>query len=230
MGKLHRLAAIHVVAVAIGLGLCNAGKIDSTDLLIGTWDAFIRCSDAKFGELFPQRCDRATPPRISSRRSTRAKSFACEFSLFPNGTFGLRPKMSVDDNSTVTVRGHWKVDVNPYCVTDRFYDDITLVSYPRVQKKWESNSPPTIVQKLRLQLKCRLSGHFTGNRLRFRDRHHFARGKLSHGLLVVQRDECNPVKHPWWRRPKIVATFSAKRLIPTMESLDSQSFHDDDIL
>jgi hypothetical protein len=229
MWLMYRLAA-HLVAVAIGLGLCNAGKIDSTDLLIGTWDAVVRCSDSQFGELFPQRCDRTTQSRISSRRSTRARRFACEFSLFRNGTFGLRPKVTVDDNSTVAIRGHWKLDVNPYCVTDRFYDDITLVSYPRVQKKWESNKPPTIAQILRLQLKCRLSGHFTGNRLRFRDRHFFARGKLSHGLLVVQRDECDPIKNTWWHRPKIVATFSAERLVPTKASFDSQSFHDDDLL
>jgi hypothetical protein len=229
MWKLHRFAA-QVAVVVIGLGLCNAGKIDSTDLLIGSWDAVVRCSDSQFGELFPQRCDQATPSRISPRRSTRARRFACELSLFPNGTFGLRPKVSVDDNGTVAIRGHWQLDVNPYCVTDRFYDDITLVSYPRVQKKRKSNNPPTIMQKLRLQLKCRLSGHFTGNRLRLRDRRHFARGKLSHGFLVVQRDECERTKQPWWHRPQIVATFSAKRLIPAKASLDSQSFHDDDIL
>jgi hypothetical protein len=67
----------------------------------------------------------------------------CKLSLFSNGTFEIVPPRVDDETSSsssslsssnlLAVHGKWKVQRNPYCVTDRFFDQVRLESYPRVQ-------------------------------------------------------------------------------------------------
>lgn len=214
MSKAHPLLFFALCCFA----RCNAGKIDSHDLLIGDWDTTLRCSNSRFGEVFPPRVS-AVLSKEEQRRWGTPRNFHCRLSLHPNGTFGLEPSGTAT-SQLLSVHGRWTLETNPYCVTDRFYDDLILDSYPRVQKKREGDEE-TVVRKLRLNFKCRLSGHFTGDRLRFQDRDHFARGKMSHGVLILQRDD-DESKKPWWYRPRIAGSFSARRLIPSRSALASQ--------
>jgi hypothetical protein len=84
------------------------------------------------------------------------------------------------------IRGRWNVLSNPYCATDRFYDDLHLSSYPRAQKRIENNymrkikdskvieesskttttaaddnTLPTLLKRVHLHFHCRLYGHYT---------------------------------------------------------------------
>lgn len=200
---------------------CRAGKIDSNDLLIGDWDTVIRCTKSRFVDLFPERQSVGTEEQPLMKWNRRPRDFRCQFSLYTNGTFGLRPVCDGGDpatpSSVLLVNGRWSLLSNPYCVTDRFYDDLTLESYPRIKKTWQGTNA-TVVQRSVIKLKCRLSGHFTGDRLRFREQDQFARGRLSHGSIVVLHDD-RKRNQIWWRQPRIAASFSAKRFIASKDAL-----------
>ena len=145
-----------------------------------------------------------------SKPHAYSRNIPCCLSLYANGTFGLTGRSTSNcDNITpsmrqqnqqplkkslslLLIRGKWKLLTNPYCVTDRFYDQIVLESFPRVQKeliqcsttkkgssthsnhltpidsgknvKKSRNAIIQPIQKVQLKLHCRLSGHFTGNR------------------------------------------------------------------
>jgi len=78
-------------------------------------------------------------PTTPWKRSSSLVS--CSLYIHPNGTFTLRKETSSDsqlhDSSTAptlpVVQGYWTIQTNPYCVTDRFYDELYMVSHPRVQ-------------------------------------------------------------------------------------------------
>ena len=227
-------------------------------------------------------------------RSSRV--IPCRLSLYANGTFGMtdhHDSKIQSPSSSLLIRGKWKLQTNPYCVTDRFYDDIILESYPRVQKLQQqqqfilpkethqhhdnrnycrentlSQSVSIIrpIQKVRLKLRCRLSGHFSGgNRRRampFRFRppknqhHYYARGKITHGVMSLEElyniqdtksDDTDTTTSgtstgltllrfltKQYRRQRhsngIIASFSAKRYIPTYSDLLSQSNDDEEDL
>lgn len=233
------LFAYLVVAFSRLFRLTSARKIDSQDLLIGDWNTTLRCSRAWYkAELFPPRVivsdDGAPSAKLKeqSRRWEWPRKFQCKLSLYPNGTFGLEPSApdaTVSDDTKpqqlLPVRGRWTLDPNPYCVTDRFYDQVVLDLYPRAQKKVVGGREE-VLQTVSMQIQCRLSGHFSAGKLRcLRDCSPFyARGKLSHGVLVLDRhtrDEDD--RRRGKRRPRIAASFTAKRQIPSKQALESYS-------
>ena len=136
-------------------------------------------------------------------RQRRRLTLACRLSVYPNGTFVLQPKQQDDvvsllesSSSTpeslvssssqhhhqrqerLTIHGTWNILSNPYCATDRFYDQVHFHSYPRVQKlvhvtqylpfqQKRKNDPGRMVEtdeeilnRIQLHLHCRLYGHF----------------------------------------------------------------------
>jgi len=217
--------------------LTSARKIDSQDLLIGDWNTTLRCTRSWFeAELFPPRIlvSSGSPSaklKEQIRRWEWPRKFQCKLSLYPNGTFGLEPSIeaTVSDDTKpqqlLPVHGRWTLDPNPYCVTDRFYDQVVLDLYPRAQKKVVGGREE-VLQTVSMQIQCRLSGHFSAGKLRcLRDRSPFyARGKLSHGVLVLDRhtqDEGD--RRRGKRRPRIAASFTAKRHIPSKQALESYS-------
>eukprot|EP00978_Attheya_sp_CCMP212_P026605 scaffold87877_cov45-Attheya_sp.AAC.1 len=61
------------------------------------------------------------------------------------------------------MRGRWKLVPNPYCITDRQYDELTLYSHPRVQFNWFGD---TILKRARLELRCRIWGRYGAKSIR----------------------------------------------------------------
>jgi len=235
------LLAIVIVWPLLSAREAESGKIDSQDLLVGNWNTTIRCSKSWFAsELFPPCASRDAVP-LARKRWERAREFQCSLSLYPNGTFGLQP---IDDEEGSTARrlpvhGRWSLDPNPYCVTDRFYDQVVLQAYPRIQKK-VVDGREEIMQKLSVDVQCRLTGHFShGRRLRaFWGRGDgaagdppFARGKLSHGVIVLNREQNAPDQQTSGaHHRKIAATFAAQRDIPSRRDLAENTFnYDEDI-
>jgi len=167
---------------------------------------------------------------VRKRLLTRVRRHHCRMELFSNGTFALHPLEDVgsrDNNvwtreressdSILPIHGYWKVRPNPYCVTDRFYDDLLLVSFPRVEKEviqdGKKNGALTKEkQRFRLECYCRLRGHFSDGggilgrwRIQTRKR---PTARLSRGTIV----QCwgPPIKEgissDQWR-PIVVASF-----------------------
>jgi hypothetical protein len=298
---------------------CNAKKIDSYDLLIGDWDTSIRLQHrTKLIEIFTTQAAAATTTTTTKTGTTstisnpiittqgvpyrnnkwlnplqRHRVIPCRLSLYANGTFGMKDHQASSNiqspSPSLLIRGKWTLKTNPYCVTDRFYDDIVLESFPRVQKEQQhivvpndahpnhdntnysakdtlsqSVSVMRPIRKVRLKLHCRLQGHFSGgNRRRtmsFRSlrseqhHHYYARGKITHGVVTLEElyniqdtkksDDCDtttaggtlPLRFlvEQYRQQRhsnrIIASFSAKRYIPTFSDLASQSNDDEEDL
>ena len=203
---LSQLVVIILLSLLIP-GAPARGVLDAHDLAVGDWDVKVRCgSDFYSTLLFPplrprnkdDNNDYDKTKRMLSRMVqlpplpfVQTKSFSCQLSLYPNGTFALRPKdcssrndkrnllssssttsnklqeTKATEDRLLSLQGRWKVNPNPYCITDRFYDELHLQSYPRTLT--ESQTPPEGQvrkqqsqqrQRLSLQLHCRLCGRY----------------------------------------------------------------------
>jgi hypothetical protein len=107
---------------------------------------------------------------------------------------------------------------NPYCVTDRYYDNLRLASYPRVQtrrvvvvqrgegggrRKAGRGRPATkkelvigaeTLQRVRLELHGRLLGHYTAGGLcrRIVGEGRYRRGRIANGVVLLCRQDPRP--------------------------------------
>jgi hypothetical protein len=203
-----------------------------------------------------------------------SQSFDCQLNLFSDGTFAMKPRdekswtrlagtstnilgsinqggsepVTTESNQTppyLVVHGRWKVHSNPYCVTDRSYDEVSLTSVPRVQTRitptnveqsaGEMDHATQQIQqrRLRLLMQCRLSGHCTnGGLARLLVGDSYARGRISRGVILSQdelaQQDSNSKSKPWWQsHNKVVASFSARRQIPPGFSLEEDDLLDD---
>ena len=185
--RAFQLVIIIIILSLLIPGVPAQGVLDAQDLAVGDWDLKLRCGKRIYSTLlFPPLTPRNTidnnehdkTKRMISRMVqlpplpfVQTKSFPCQLSLYPNGTFVLRPKDNIQEKAgaeerLLSLRGRWKVNPNPYCITDRFYDELHLQSYPRTLT--ESPIPPQARQqqplqqrhRLSLQLHCRLCGRY----------------------------------------------------------------------
>ncbi|CAB9512093.1 expressed unknown protein [Seminavis robusta] len=139
-----------VLLILSGLMARAESKVmDASDLAVGDWRVRIRCAKGFYDNLlFPDQVvgigtshedgsldknkDYRKLMRIAnfpSLLSPRQRKYDCQLSVFSNGTFVLRPEHTVCNR--MSLRGRWQVDANPYCITDRFYDQLNLESCPR---------------------------------------------------------------------------------------------------
>lgn len=106
--------------------------------------------------------------------------------------------------------GRWRVRSNPYCVTDRQYDDLCLVLYPK----------DTFTNKYKkLELRCRVWGRYGLSSVRealgvdARQCLRMTHGRIA-GVQNVSKSKFKGYKLPWWQTKiferDIVATFRAK--------------------
>lgn len=192
------------------VGLAAAGE-SSLSLAAGKWDVSLRCRPDLFEtELFPLRNSTAPrqPPRSWTSRSRR-----CSLSLLANGTFVLEPYFSNGSTSSVLVmHGRWMVRTNPYCATDRFYDELILRTYPRVHKL-VCGDETTVLRRIGFDLHCRLYGHFARNK-------DSNRGRLSRGLLIREQADDPPMA-----KRRVLGSFTGRRVQPfAVEDEDDLDF------
>jgi hypothetical protein len=128
-------------------------------------------------------------PKVLSPTTSRKLSYL--LSLLPNGTFSLTDK----ENNGIVINGIWELGKNPYCPTDRFYDDLLLESFPRVKRKREE-----IIQRLSFQLKCKVYGRYNGHGQRLL--------RLKHGYILKKTGarQYDSFKG-WWKVHRVCATF-----------------------
>lgn len=231
---MRSLWSIFLVTSSGLLAVSEGSKIDSLDLLVGSWDTTIRCSKSSFANIFPPHiCTTQPDSSTKSKRRQRdySQRFQCRLHIYGNQTFAFEPVADVlnDKNrrtneqqynapEMLAVKGRWTLDANPYCVTDRFYDQLVLDSYERIQKKMVDGREEKL-QTVKMQMTCRLSGHFPLRKMSL-----YARGKLSHGVLILdKRSEENSSK-----RPIFAGFFVAKRLISSKQDLDIHNLEDDE--
>jgi hypothetical protein len=181
-----------------------------------------------------------TMPVATTRRPKR-EAHECQLAVFSNRTFALWPVVAkaataatlgqegINDGGSssaphywrtqqrLPIRGEWTVLSNPYCVTDRYYDDLHLTSYPRVQTRSvvirEQQQPKDRkrttttrkenaaaaelvistepVQRIQLELHGQLFGHYTAGgivrRIVGEDRYY--RGRIANGVVLLCRQD-----------------------------------------
>lgn len=221
-----------ILALAVLMVSAASRRLDSTELLCGQWDLSIHCDSEYFqSELFPPRVsvvESGQDNPFQRRRKLRRQAYPCRLEIHPNGTFCLSPKATLaekDDENCMAVRGNWMIKQNPYCVTDRFYDEIVLKSYPRVRKEVTQGEEKIVKQGL-FTLHGRLFGHFSAGRLSRRLKNNtgwYAKGRISRGLIQWEnKGRGGPSEH--W----VKASFSGHRLVPPTIPASSQLADSDD--
>lgn len=185
------------------IALCIQAKVwNAQELAIGQWDVTLKGGwyfDPS--SIFPHQSLRAAE-RLPVKRRLWGSSLDCSLSLGQDGTFVLAPKLGSNAppiRRRLLVRGQWDVLSNPYCITDRYYDQLKLTSYPRVT----ITTPPhqKIFKSGTLDIYCRVWGRFAKSKTIGR------KGWMTHGALVWKDGY---QKSPWHPR-RVVASFSAKR-------------------
>mmetsp|Transcript_8615 Transcript_8615/g.21199 ORF Transcript_8615/g.21199 Transcript_8615/m.21199 type:complete len:319 (+) Transcript_8615:152-1108(+) len=127
------------------------------------------------------------------------------------------------------LRGSWKVLANPYCVTDRFYDQVSITADPRQRvfrperretsegsgtTTFDDGTEDRVLRTVQWTMNCRVWGRHTGTGHRqLPGRRGINPYRMTHGTLAV-RDLCTEGDDsPWWRRfcRPVVASFTAVR-------------------
>lgn len=192
--------------------------LDPYDQAIGNWNVSLRRRDHILLEsmIFPATdhlqddgCDNGQGTMFSLPR----RNVKCKLSLKPDGTFELAPHLDIKSESTAahngrcisssrskkSLRGQWQLRPNPYCVTDRRYDELTLISNPKIYKK----SSPKIDQRIhhdveynchgddggriRIEMHCKIWGRYSSNSIRKLLKYKTGReaARLTHGKLSI---------------------------------------------
>ena len=207
--------------------------LNSIQLATGEWDVSITGGFwADPSSIFPSLEQGGLVPVVEKR--FWKNSMDCVLSMASDGTFVLTPKYVTlpdspnakeayttenHDRKTLTVekdetprlldlRGSWNVLANPYCVTDRYYDQVSFSSYPRQQTTISRSDPDESEEQVlsqppfQLVLNCRMWGRHK-RQIKNKDTY-----RMTHGTLV-----CKDTDLPWWKhfgRP-ILGSFTAVR-------------------
>ena len=114
----------------------------------------------------------------------------CELTLSQNGTFTLQPSVDGgDDELTLPLKGHWLVRPNPYCITDRHYDELCLLSLPKVKQGGNDSSFSNneTSERLQFELRGKVWGRYGSNSIRKFMNLKMGReaGRITHGSLSI---------------------------------------------
>ena len=149
----------------------------------------------------------------------------CHLSVFSNGTFVMDAPSNLA-STRMSLRGQWKLQPNPYCITDRQYDQLVLESYPRVQKRAFDEQ---VLQRVILRLQCRVWGRYGSGPIRqflgFRSGRIMSR--MTHGTIVWNVQQSQETNLPWWKSRRVCASFTAKPIESPGEG-DDEDFDFDD--
>ena len=157
----------------------------------GEWDLKIRATRRYLR-------DEPIAQALFPTTSLTKTKFKGRLSLFPNGNFTFL----VDGDNGMPIHGRWELGRNPYCPTDRFYDDLLLESYPRVQKR---SNDDQVVQRVNFQMKCRIYGRYWGCER--------SRARISHGVLLTNNlllEDVPKTLIGWWKRSIVCASFEGR--------------------
>ncbi|GKY92649.1 hypothetical protein MPSEU_000235000 [Mayamaea pseudoterrestris] len=211
----------------------------ASQLAIGEWDLLLKCSRDDYETvIFPHIKTHAPATLVPRFKWDLPQEYPCRLSMFSNGTFSLEPKVNETAslarsnlNAILTsIHGKWEALPNPYCATDRYFDELVLCSNSRVERQlprragllpWTRRNEK-LLKKIRFRLNCRLHGQYwSSDGLAF---HAFgskkacAGGRMSHGVLVT--DQMDGVDRPdeWWRRRVVSGSFVGFRRRPLVDA------------
>ena len=89
------------------------------------------------------------------------------------------------------LKGRWKVKSNPYCVTDRQYDELILISNPKIRYRETNDDDKDHYEEIvTLEMNCKVRGRFGSNTIRSLLNYPRGRdaGRLTHGVISIRKD------------------------------------------
>lgn len=224
-----------IVSICFFGGLVDGRNWNSHQVAVGEWKVSLQG-----GWFFDP--SRIFPPTSTSSTSRNSRSSSlkpkrrpwgsnldCTLSINQDGTFLLTPatninKQSASNNNGLPLRGQWTIESNPYCVTDRFYDQLYLESYPRLEIDSKTNLP---LRQVQLHLSGRMWGRYSKPKGKMN-------GRITHGALVCKEEQTMASKKKKLKSflPKlkigrpIWGSFSALRAsrYPTADGWDDQQY------
>ena len=125
-----------------------------------------------------------------------------------NLNFGtLMESMGGDDDAAfqtklIQTNGRWKVRQNPYCVTDRHYDEILFSVSPSSSQDLNKNEKSLYS---RMDFRCKLWGRFGSHHAKGM----FKPGRMTHGRITGTLRSTKQQKQKTSARRDIIATFRA---------------------
>lgn len=225
---------------------------------IGRRSSTVEMEDGDLQLVFPSRHELVQLPTINTTTKS-VRSVSCILNLEKNGKFSLTllegdrgdemepcadyvefDHLPIDNSRSITthqhqpLKGEWFLTPNPYCVTDRHYDTLLLVSDPRIRRHRHHSN--TIIVKATVELRCRLWGRYGGGAVRraIGFKHGRIRGRMTHGTILIVKEEVKDavgdgnIRKDVTITREIMGTFGGRALIDT-ESLNEtdKQFHDD---
>ena len=156
---------------------------------------------------------------------------------------GFNPQSSISPNTenesheTATLhsplKGEWYLTPNPYCVTDRHYDTLTLIAEPRIRRAHCSEG--MITEIARIELRCKLWGRYGVGAVRNKLglRHGREMGRISHGTVLVIREyeNANSVNGDTKKssRREVIASFSGRGVLVENDLCEQNIDQDEDV-
>ncbi|KAL3769057.1 hypothetical protein ACHAWU_008749 [Discostella pseudostelligera] len=214
--------------------------------------------------LFPEVPSRHNNAMIHHTTTKSVRSVSCVLNIEKNGKFslthvedgrcsdGMKPSSAnnfdhddpIDDSTSISnqqqqhqpLRGEWYLTPNPYCVTDRHYDTLLLISEPRMRHCRRSN----IIEKATVELRCKVWGRYGGGAVRraIGMKHGRIRGRMTHGTILIVKEEAvvdgNKRKKRTLVTREIVGAFGGRALVEsealnkTNDDLDFEEEANDD--
>eukprot|EP01083_Nonionella_stella_P098787 277886_1 len=262
------IQALTFLVLIAGLRLSLAQLIHPSDMVIGRWKVSLNRRDTSLFEsmIFPKQQEKEVGEiQIYSRFNAKGRTLKkmkrrleCDLIFDADGSFTLVPPNDEDESpaskkrgSTCTairspLRGEWHLRPNPYCVTDRHYDELRLRSIPKVKSYQDemgprgpeddsspslspsaspSPSPSRQKEQITMEMQCKLWGRYGSNTIRHflkrprgKDAGRMVKGQLSI-VKIVSDDDANEDEIDILdasTRRVLCATFRGSR-IPTSE-------------
>jgi len=108
------------------------------------------------------------------------------------------------------LQGDWYLTPNPYCITDRHYDTLLLVSEPRMRRLRSS----MMIEKATVEMRCKMWGRYGAGAVRKKIglKHGRVRGRMTHGTVMIVKEEVDGVVKNKKKVPtrEVVGTFRGK--------------------
>jgi hypothetical protein len=172
------------------LSISALATLTALEQALGDWDLMIKTTRSNlYGE--------PVAKAIFPSSSVTKRRLPCRLTLFPNGNFTIVP----EGKDGMPINGRWELGRNPYCLTDRFYDDLLLESYPRSLKR---SGDGEVLKRVSFQFKCRIYGRYCGHERRL--------GRINHGILL-RKDQLGSVPRTlfgWWKQRPVCASFTGR--------------------
>lgn len=187
--------------------------------------------------------------RTTSTKSVRSAS--CILNLEKNGKFALSlaedddqknklenkmhheplynsPSMDHDETTkSRECRGEWFLTPNPYCITDRHFDTLLLVSEPRMRRIERAG----MIEKATVELRCKIWGRYGAGAVREKIGlgHGRIKGRMTHGTIVIVKEQIldDGGKKTLPRR-EVVGTFQGNTIVDVDSTRKLDQSHDDE--